>query len=185
MNSLKLRYLVSVVVLILFAIGCGKQPDRFKNTELEGAPSWVLTPKKDGMIVEVGSAPPNKMNNFGFQRELAMANARTNLAKRLNVKVKAMFKTFSSQTSANGGTFDLTAESVSKQITKQTISGSVQLDSWISRSGTLYVLVGIDANKVADMIANNAKSAYGNDIAAYQKLQAAKAQGELAKELSK
>ena len=125
------------------------------------------------------------MGNFGFQRELAMANARTNLAKKLNIKVKSMFKTFSSQTSANGGTFDMTAESVSRQITKQSLSGTTQESAWTSRSGTLYVLMTIDTKSVASLMEQNAKSSYKNDEAAYQKFQAAKAQGELEKALEK
>ena len=180
----KLIYIVSAIVLSLVLSGCG-QPDRYVNPEFEGAPAWVQNPKVDGMIAEMGSAPKNAMNNFDFQRNLAMANARTNLAKRLNVKVKSMFKTFASQTSANGGTMDMTAETVTKQITKQSLSGTYQKDAWTSKSGTYYVLMVIDPKTVADLMEKNAKSAFGNNEAAYQKLQAAKAQGELARELAK
>jgi hypothetical protein len=95
-----------------------------------------------------------------------------------------MFKTYSSQTSANGGTFDMTAESVAKQITKQSLSGTKQESFWRSKSGTLYVLVSIDPKSVESLMEKSAKSAYGNDVAAYQKFQAAKAQGELTKELT-
>ena len=178
-----LKYIVSMFVLALVLVGCG-QPS-YVDPEFDGAPAWVQNPKADGKIAEMGSAPKNAMNNFGFQRELAMANARNNLAKKLSVKVKSMFKTFSSQTSANGGTFDMTAESVSKQITKQSLNGSGQEAIWTSRSGTVYVLMTLDAKSVAGLMEQQAKSAYGNDAAAYQKFQAAKAQGELSKELAK
>ncbi|MEA2017292.1 MAG: LPP20 family lipoprotein [Campylobacterota bacterium] len=178
-----LKYIVSVFVVALVMVGCGK-PDVYVNPEFEGAPAWVQSPKANGKIAEMGSAQPNKMGNFSFQRELAMANGRTNLAKKLSVKVKSMFKTFSSQTSANGGTFDMTAESVSKQITKQSLSGSGQEAIWTSKSGTVYVLMVIDTKSVASLMEQQSKSAYGNDEAAYQKFQAAKAQGELDKALS-
>ncbi len=164
--------------------GCG-QPDRYVDPEFKNAPAWVQMPKVEGKIAEMGSAPKNAMGNFGFQRELAMANARTNLAKRLNVKVKSMFKTYSSQTSANNGTFDMTAESVTKQITKQSLQGTTQEDAWTSPKGTFYVLMTIDPKSVASLMEKNAATAYQNDKAAYLKFQAAKAQGELTKELTK
>ena len=175
-----LKYIVSVVLLSIMFIGCGEGPNRgYVNPEFEGAPDWLHNPKAKGKIAEMGSAPANKMNNFGFQRELAMANGRTNLAKRLNVKVKSMFKTYTSSTSANGGTMDATAESVTKQITKQSLVGTTQEAAWTSRSGTLYLLMVIDTKSVSGLMEKNAKSAYGSDAAAFQKFQAAKAQGEL------
>ena len=182
----KIKYAIGSLAVVLTLSGCGSnEPDVYVNPEFEGAPDWVQLPYVKGKIAEMGSAPANKMNDFGFQRELALANARNNLAKRLNVKVKSMFKTYSSQTSANDGTFDMTAESVSKQITKQSLSGTSQHSSWMSKSGTLYVLVTIDPKSVSDLMEQNAKSSYGNDTAAYQRFLAAKAQGELDKELTK
>ena len=184
LQSKNLKYMVGAFALVTLLGGCG-QPDRYVNPEFVGAPAWVQMPKVDGKIAEMGSAPKNAMNNFGFQRELAMANARTNLAKRLNVKVKSMFKTYSSQTSANSGTFDMTAESVSKQITKQSLNGTTQEDAWTSKKGTFYVLMTIDTQSVAKLMEQNAATAYKNDQAAYMKFQAAKAQGELEKALEK
>lgn len=186
MNMMKkVKYTLGTLVVAIGLIGCGsKEAKVYVNPEFEGAPKWVQIPQVEGKIAEMGSAPANKMNNYGFQRELAMANARNNLAKRLNTKVKSMFKTYASQTSANSGTFDMTAESVSKQITKQSLSGTSQKDSWTSKSGTLYVLVTIDPGSVSDLMEQNAKTSYGNDTAAYQRFLAAKAQGELDKALT-
>jgi hypothetical protein len=178
-----LKYIVSALLLSIVMIGCGQPDHGYVDPEFDGAPEWVFTPYVKGKVAEVGSAPRNKMNNFGFQRELAMANARTNLAKRLNVKVKSMFKTYTSTTSANGGTMDATAESVTKQITKQSLKGSMQQNLWTSKSGTMYVLMVIDTKSVAGLMEEHAKSAYGNDVAAFQRFQAAKAQGELDKAL--
>jgi hypothetical protein len=183
-NINRLKYIIGAFIASLVLVSCG-QPDIYENPEFVGAPKWVKMPVVSGKIAEMGTAQKNKMNNFGFQRELAMANARTNLAKRLNVKIKSMFKTFSSQTSANQGTFDMTAESITKQITKQSLKGTSQEDSWMSRSGALYILMSIDSKSVAQLMENNAVSAYKNDEAAYQKFLAAKAQGELTKALEK
>lgn len=180
----KIKFTLGGFILAVFVVGCG-QPEVYVNPEFQGAPKWVQNPVVEGKISELGSAPKNTMNNFGFQRELAMANGRNNLAKRLEINVKSMFKTYASQTTANGGTMDMTAESVSKQITKQSLNGTYQHDAWTSKSGTLYILMAIDTDSVAKLVEENAKTSFGNDEAAYQRVLAAKAQGELNKELEK
>jgi hypothetical protein len=180
------KMFASILAVSFIMVGCGDpKPTSYVDPEFEGAPKWVMVPYVEGMIAEVGSAKPNAGNDFGFQREEAMANARDNLAKQLSLKVKNMFKSYKSATTAGGGTFDKTTESVSKQIAKQTLNGSRQKDMWRSKSGTLYVLVVLDTKSVSKLMGDAAKSAYQNDQAAYQKFMAAKAQGELDKELSK
>ncbi len=182
--SKKVKFAFGSLAIAIGLVGCG-QPEIYVNPEYDGAPKWVQVPNVEGKIAELGSAPKNNMNNVGFQRELAMANGRNNLAKRLEINVKSMFKSYASQTSANGGTMDMTAESVSKQITKQSLSGTSQYDAWTSKSGTLYVLMVLDTASVAKLVEENAKTSFASDEAAYQRVLAAKAQGELTKELEK
>jgi hypothetical protein len=181
-----LKIVVSVFALSFMFVGCGgnNEPAPYVDPEFQGAPKWVMVPFVQGAIAEMGSAPKNAGNDRGFQREEAMANARDNLARQISTKVKNMFKSFKSSTSAAGGTFDKTTETVSKQIAKQTLNGTRQKDMWISRSGTMYVLMIIDAKSVSALMEEASKSAYGNDEAAYQRFMAAKAQGELDKELA-
>ena len=74
---------------------------------------------------------------------------------------------------------------VSKQIASQTLRGTRIKDTWISKTGTLYVLMIVDSKSVAKLMEKQIKTSFKNDKAMYQKFLAAKAQGELDAELAK
>jgi hypothetical protein len=157
-----------------------------ENSELYNAPRWVMQPEVEGYVAAVGSASQNAGNDFGYQREEAMADARSNLAKQIALKVDAMFKTYKAATgSGKDATFDKSSSSVSKQIASQTIIGSRIKDTWISKSGSMYVLMVVDTENVANMMEHAVKTSFKNNKAMYQQFLASKAQGELDKELEK
>ena len=183
---------LSALTATMLFTGCTNQPatsgaqSSYVNPELDGAPKWVLMPFVEGAVSSVGSAATNAGSDIGFQREEAMASGRDNLARLLGTKVKNMFKSFKASTgSAKDGTFDKSTESVSKQIAKQTLNGSRAQDMWISKSGTMYVLMVLDTQSVSQAMEKSIKTSYKNDKAMYQKFLAAKAQGELDAELEK
>lgn len=143
----------------------------YLDNELDGAPSWLRSPKLDDKIVEVGSAQGNIANDFSFQREEAVANARNNIARRIDIQVNNMFKTF--KNSAGFGenmTFDKVIESVSKQISSESLKNSVVEDMWISKSKTMYVLVSIGKSDIKKNIVAVSKSSFKNEDAQYQKM---------------
>jgi len=86
-------------------------------------PDWVLTP-----IIENGIADTQCVNataDFNVLKNKATALGRAELTKQIEIKVKAMDKTYQRLTDTNegsstGGTF----ESVSKQLANKTLSGS-------------------------------------------------------------
>ncbi len=115
-----------------------------------------------------------------------MADARSNLAKQSSIKVNTMFKSYKGVTgSGKNATFDKASDSVSKQIASQTLSGTKVKDTWISRSGTLYILMVVDTESVSNMMEKAVKTSFKNDEAMYQQFLASKAQGELERELEK
>jgi hypothetical protein len=167
-------------------VDVAKTQETYVDPELKGAPKWVMIPSVKGFVAEVGSAPKNAGNDFSFQREEAMANARDNISRLLTVKVENMFKSYKAATgSTKDATFDRSAERVSKQIANQSLQGTIVKDTWISRSGTLYVLMVIDSTSITKTIETSTKTSFKNDKALYQKFLASKAQGELAKELER
>ena len=188
----KILLSTAVMATLLFT-GCVKQdatPDEqvYVDPELAGAPTWVMMPMVEGSISEVGSAKKNAGGDISFQRNEAMADARDNLARQIETKVANMFKSFKSSTgNQENGSFDKSVESVSKQIASTTLRGTVVKGTWISKTGSLYVLVAVDTESVAQMMEKAAKSnsSFKNDEALYQKFLAAKAQGELGAELEK
>lgn len=191
MTKLVLKSLaIGVMTASLFtACSQSNQPQQeavYVDPEFQGAPSWVMNPMVEGAISDIGSAPKNAANDFGFQRDEAVANARDNIAKQLQVKVSNLFKSFKSSTgSGKDGTFDKSVESVSKQITSQTLSGSKMIKQWRSRTGTMYVQVVLDSSIVKNQMEKSIKTSFKNDKALYQKFLAAKANKELDKELEK
>jgi len=188
--------LSTVTVSTLFFTGCANQPNQvtqpagqvYVDPELDGAPTWVLMPMVEGTIAEVGSAKKNMAGDISFQRNEAMADARDNLARLISTKVKNMFKSFKSSTgTGEAATFDKSVETVSKQIASQTLNGTEVKGTWISKTGTLYVLMAVNSDAVANMMEKTIKSnsSFKNDQALYQKFLASKAQGELDTELEK
>ncbi|MGM0623580.1 MAG: LPP20 family lipoprotein [Campylobacterota bacterium] len=184
----------SAVAATLLFTGCigGGEPetteDAYVNPELKGAPQWVMMPQVEGSISEVGSAKPNAANDIGFQRNMAMADARDNLARQIETNVGNMIKTYTATTGGGeSGTYDSANEAVSKQVASQTLSGTVVKDTWMSRSGTLYVLMAVDTEAVIDAMDKPlaASTSFGNDEALYQQFKASKAQGDLSEELEK
>lgn len=180
-----------VAASILFT-GCSSKTETIQedmtyvDPEFQGAPKWVMVPQVSGFIAEVGSAPNNAANDKSFQRAEAMADARDNLARQISTKVGNMFKSYKAATGSGAdATFDKATESVSKQVASETLKGTVVKDTWISRTGNLYVLMAIDTTAVIDSAENKIKTSFKNDSALYQKFLAEKAQGELATELEK
>jgi hypothetical protein len=168
--------------------GCGskeaKVPEQatYVDAEFDGAPQWVLSPFVEGAVADMGSAKRNAGNDFSFQREEAIADGRNNLTRQLSIKVSNMIKTFKSSTSE---TYDKSIDSVSKQIASKTLLGSKATKMWRSKTGTLYVLVVLNADLVKDQMDQTIKTSFKNDKAMYQKFLASKAQGELDNELEK
>lgn len=186
----KFKILLVIAFVGNLFVGCaGTNPNVSSsntNHELKDAPKWVMNPFVKGYITELGSASKNAGNDFSFQREEAMANARDNLAKQISTKTSNMFKSFKAATgSGTSATFDKSSETVSKQIASQTLSGSRVQDTWISNSGTLYILMVLDTKAVENMMEESVKTSFKNDKALYQKFFASKAQGELTSELEK
>jgi len=166
--------------------GCGNnqpQPEA-PQCQIEGqtAPQWVCDggASMEGGIFAVGSAQKSPLG-IGFQRQEAMANARDALARQLEVKVKNMFKSYMSSTgTGDNQTAERVATSVSKQLSKQVLRGSKLLKTWMSKNGTMYVLVGMtDTNKLKAELKKAAKTTFKNDEALWQEFKAKKAQQEL------
>ena len=179
-------FLIGIVSIALL-VGCSsKKPQPIEEKcVIDGskAPTWVCNGGSDlkGGVFAVGSAEKSPLG-FNFQREEAMAAARDALAREIEVKVKNMFKTYLSSTGVKENqTAERVVTNVSKQISKQVLRNSKLLKTWISKNGTMYVLVGIDKNSLK----NNIKTTFKNDEALWQEFKAKKAQEELEYQIDK
>lgn len=151
------------LVASLAALGCGSSPPKPQNAlqaELVGAPAWAKAPCQTTLqdkkgICGVGSV--SGMSNIALARSAAEGRARTDLARTLQVRVKAMLKDY--QAATQGGPDNRTAselhvEDVSKQITDTTLSGTRVQDTWISDTGTYWAMVMLDTDAFKDSIQN-------------------------------
>lgn len=152
------------------------------------APEFTCDPYAEGSIVALGVAQMNAGNDKSMQRTEAMASARDALARQIEVKVSNLFKSFKATTgSGTDATFDKATSDVSKQLASQTLKGSRQIGmSWRHpKTGELFIMVGISNEPVKEKMEDAVKTSFKNDKALYQKFLAAKADGELDKELEK
>jgi len=86
-------------------------------------PSWVLNPNVDEGLAAVDCVEFS--GNVSIDAKLASSNARLALAQQIGTKVEAIDETFDSRVSAGQHThINSRFSSVSKQITKQSLSGS-------------------------------------------------------------
>jgi hypothetical protein len=104
-----------------------------------------------------GTGSVSGMTNVALARSAAEARARTELARSLQTRVKAMLKDY--QAATQGGPENKTAseqhiEDVSKQITDQSLSGTRLEDTWISNAGTFWALVVLDTDAFKDSLNN-------------------------------
>jgi hypothetical protein len=152
------------------------------------APDFTCDPFAEGSIVALGVAKMNAGGDKAFQRTEAMASARDALARQIEVKVSNLFKSFKATTGSGAdATFDKSSSDVSKQLASQTLSGSKQIGrSWRHpETNELFIMVGISNEPVKEKMEDAIKTSFKNDKALYQKFLAAKADGELDKELEK
>jgi hypothetical protein len=133
-----------------------------ENSPLAGAPDWVLKGCSaywgdDGGARICGVGSMGGTRNISLARTAAIGRARTEIARSLQVKVKAMLKDYQA-TTTGGEEFGTAAadeqhiEDVSKQITEMTLNGTTLQDTWVGPDGTLYTLVALDVESFEDSI---------------------------------
>ncbi|WP_373047973.1 LPP20 family lipoprotein [Vulgatibacter sp.] len=154
-----------VAALVVGGAACSSTPEPPGNhvrDELAGAPDWVRKgcvafwdDEDDRKICGVGSAGGTR--NAGLARSGAVARARTEIARTLQVQVESMLKDYQATTTGgqdfgNAAADDQHLVDVGRQITDMTLSGTEMIDSWISDSGTFYAIVALDTERFKDAV---------------------------------
>lgn len=180
----KITVMMAILAMAcVMVVGCKSAPKN--NADL---PSWVLVPPEGG-ISGIGSA---KIGAAGMQtaRIEAAANARDEIARTLNVRVKNMLKNFVETTGVGDAeTVDKVFTNVSKQVSKVDLTGSQIKKAHLDKENNeLYVLVAVNPEAVSqaqEAMKQAAVTSFKNDQALWQKFQAKKGQEELEKEIEK
>ena len=185
------KFLLAVAVVAVSSLlldGCART-SRVAAPELKKefakAPEWVLDPSAGGRLSAVGSTKIGKAD-LSFYKARAMATARDELARILNLKVRNVVKNFTETTEiGNEQTIDMVSEQVSKQVADVTLSGSKLKDIWISPSREIFVLVVLDQAMVADIVKESVETSLRNRTDLWKQFQAKKANEELEAEVEK
>ena len=145
------------------------------------APGWVCDEPVEVVEVSAVGAAEKSAAGHSFMKNMASTDARVQLAQAMKVHVQNMVKQYAETTgAASTETVDKVNTSVTKQITDQTLVGTKVFKTRVSPNGTLYVLLGMDANATATATQEALKTSMNNDQALWQQFKAKKGQDELA-----
>ena len=112
------KLLASGALTLLAA--CGSVPEKEQAASI---PSWILSPTIDDGIA--ATACVNFSGNMNIDKAQAVATARADITKQINIKVQAMDKTYARKTeTADKMVSSNVFESVSKQLAQQSLVGS-------------------------------------------------------------
>lgn len=142
-------------------LGCGgpQKPKDQLRAEMKDLPKWALGKCEESLKNKealCASGSVQNQGNINLARAAAEGRARTELARSLQVRVKAMLKDY--QASTTGGPDSETSseqhiEDVSKQITDMTLSGSRLEEVWVNEeTGTFWALVVLDVDAFKDSL---------------------------------
>ncbi|WP_221795895.1 LPP20 family lipoprotein [Oceanobacter mangrovi] len=151
----------------------------------QAAPSWVCGEAPEGVELSAVGFADKSGAGMNFMKQMAAAQARTELASTMKVQVSNMIKQYAETTGAGDDeSVDMVNTSVTKQITSETLIGSRILRQISTPTGGLVVLVGLDPAGVSDIAEQAVKTSMANDRALWQKFQAEKGFDELATEIA-
>lgn len=191
MKSYK-KLVLSVPVLLLTA--CAGGPPDTSTAVLDCtypdaidivAPGWICDEPVEGVELSAVGYFNKSSAGVSFMKQMAVADARVQLAQVYKVHVNNMITQYAQTTgSADSETVDLVNASVSKLITSETLVGSRLFKSKVSPTGGLYVIVGLDGAEVQKSTEGSIRSSMANDNALWQEFKAKNSQDELAAEIA-
>ncbi len=193
----KMLLALALMSAALTLIGCGSSPsmpgDGNKKSELGNLPQWMRPCTVEDGLASCQCAPM-VASDYSIAKSQAVAQARAELASLLKVKVTRMVKNYQRKvTTAEGSSLGGTFEDVTKQITSESLVGSmVRQEDLVEFVGKAQVCVQlVQLNKAAfEAVANLAREQGAqidptSEAALYEEFRATKAQDELEEELNK
>jgi hypothetical protein len=160
---------LSAAALLLSACGSG-------NVSKGDVPDWFLNPPKaKDKIYGVGASEQTASIQLG--KQVADANARTDLAAKIQVNVQNMLRTYLQQSGTMENTRALQfSESVSKQLINVKLTGT-EIERGEAKGGRFFSLASVSM----DTMKNALLSAVRDAAAEYSELKARKAFDDLDK----
>ena len=175
--------------ILLSFLGCSStpkaeiaSPKRNCIVDNKQAPNWVCgVVPQDENLYGIG-ASKNRENMFNFSRTEAVTNARVDLSHSIETEVKSKVESFVRATGTSDESMDRVFTTVSKSLSHQILSGSVQSDLWTSDK-QIFVLVKVPKQNI-DKSIKKFQSSYKNDDKLWQQFQSKQSLESLEKDLS-
>lgn len=145
----KIKYVASAVLAGILLVGCGNgiSDAALEATGLKGAPNWVIQ-GGDGLYTAVGDAPIVK-NNVNFARAEALASARVEVAKQIQVRVNSYLQ---KTTQRRDESLTEDVKNGINEAAQQDLVDSKPSAFWISDDGKrVYVLVRLSEEAVGEI----------------------------------
>jgi hypothetical protein len=173
-----MKKIIITTLIGLFLIGCaGTKSGTSEDMRVRGdVPEWAGGKKAEDAYYGIGMA---KKQNRSLAKQSATGRARTEISQAIDTRVNSMLKDFM-QESGIGETAQALefTESVTKQVTSNSLKGSIVEDTYFGKDGTVWVLVTYPLNGVRDNALTAAKSA-AREEALYNEFKASQAFKEL------
>lgn len=177
---MKTKLLAMVGAVVIMIGGCAKQPE--SRNALNELPQWYQEPTSLGdKYAASGSARPNKSGDIELQRIEAAAVARAELARRMELRVKDMYKRATQELgNAEEQKIDHAVQYATKQVADVTLKNSQQKKLYIDKdTGTLYTLIVLDSAVADAQLKAALRSSFNDEGALWQKFQATQMWKEL------
>ena len=188
-NIIRAATLGAGTAFILSACG-GAQPGPVESVcvwpdaQEKRAPDWVCgAPYKNARYSAMGS---HKSKNTQLARNMAVADAKKNMASSMREHVRRMVKTYTEATgSGDQETIDTVMVDISTHLTDETLFGVRTLWTQPSPTGVMYAVVGMDDSDGMKATKEALKTSYNNRKAEWQRLMQTKRDDEMNKELDR
>ena len=174
-----MKNIVIMASILMFMAGCAAPGSG--STEERGSsdmPSWFLSPPTaEDALYGVGQA---KKQNPSLAKQTATARARAELSQAVNIKVSSMLKDFMQESGVGDNAQALEfSEVVTKQVSNNTLEGSIVKKSYTAKDNTIFVLVEYSL----DSVRKDAVKAARNEEALWNEFKAKQSLDELEKAL--
>ncbi|SJL83501.1 LPP20 family lipoprotein [Vibrio palustris] len=165
------------------------QQCKYPKAQSTEAPAWVCDVMPNDLGIAAKGYAQKSIAGLSMMRQIAINDARANIAQQFEARVQRMFEQATSGTQSvstdNGQTetFKTTLQSATKTIVDRTLTNSRLIVSQVSPNGDLYVLVGMDKPTYQANL-NQAIDGINQDTSLWKKFNDKKAESELKQSLN-
>ncbi|SVD13290.1 uncharacterized protein METZ01_LOCUS366144 [marine metagenome] len=170
-----MKNIIAITFVGLFLIGCaGSKSGTSEDMKMgKDVPKWAGGQTAEDAFYGVGFA---KKQNPALAKKAAAARARTEISEAVKIQVSSMLKDFMQESGIGESAQALEfTESVTKQVTSNSLSGSVIEDTYFSNDGSVWVLVSYSLDNTRKSAANAASK----EEALYNEFKASQAFNEM------